>query len=74
MQTQVQPTPTSYQITPLLEAMGLANDKRPKNSLPSDTNGTVQENADQAATPSVTLYNAHGILVNGNPNSLIAVA
>lgn len=78
MQTPtITPTPTvtnPQQITPLLEAMTLANDQMPNNSLPADTNGTVQENAEQAAHPPVTLYNAHGILVKSKPNSLIAIA
>ena len=74
MQTQPTPTTTNpYQITPLLEAMTVANDKRPKNSLPIDTQGTVQANAEAAATPSVTLYNSHGILTKSNPNTLIAI-
>ena len=63
---------TSQAVTPLLQAMLAKNDSLPKNSLPVNTQGTIQENADEAALPSVTLYNAHGILRNSNPNTLIA--
>lgn len=78
MQNTNQPTSVTnnqaYNVTPLFAAMSLANNKYPKNSLPIDTEGTIQSNADQAALPDVTLYNAHGILVNSRPNSLIATA
>ena len=64
---------TDYlRITPIMEAMRSNNDKRPTNSLPKDTYGTIQENA--KSIPPVTLYNAHGILKKTNPNSLIGFA
>ena len=59
-------------IQPLLASMKTSNDKLPSNSLPIDNMGTVQQNADKESMVDVTLYNAHGILVNSNPNSLIA--
>ena len=65
---------TSVAVTPLLEAMLAKNDQLPKNTLPTQTLGTIQENADSIAHPSITLYNAHGILSKDNPNSLIAHA
>jgi hypothetical protein len=60
------------QITPVMESIRSANDKRPSNSLPIDTQGTIQENAQNM--PAVTLYNAHGILKKTNPNSLLGYA
>lgn len=65
-------TSSSTAILPLLASMKSNNDKLPSNSFPSDNLGTVQQNADKEAVADVTLYNAHGILVNSNPNSLIA--
>ena len=59
-------------LQPLLRAMDKGNDQLPKNSLPSNTQGTIQENAHPL--PPVTLYNAHGIIVKQPPNSLIAYA
>lgn len=47
-------------------------DQLPKDALPVDTQGTIQENAH--LMPPVTLYNAHGILTKSNPNSLVAYA
>jgi hypothetical protein len=61
------------ELQPILRSMSTNNDKRPKNSLPTDTHGTVQSNNDNAL-PQITLYNAHGILKNPNPNSLIGYA
>jgi hypothetical protein len=60
------------QIPPVMEAMRTNNDRRPNNSLPIDTQGTVQQNAH--SVPPVTLYNSHGILVKTNPNSLLGYA
>jgi hypothetical protein len=64
----------SIAIKPLLAAMQFGNDKLPNNSLPIDTDGTIQENAEKAAVPEVTLYNAHGIVSRNKPNTLIAYA
>jgi hypothetical protein len=61
------------QLPPIMQSMRTNNDKRPKNSLPIDTHGTVQSNNDDAI-PQITLYNAHGILKNPNPNALIGYA
>lgn len=64
---------SSYiELAPIIAAMQANNDKRPKNSLPIDTHGTVQSNAD--SIPEVTLYNAHGLLRNSKPNSLLGIA
>jgi hypothetical protein len=59
-------------IQPLMASVKLSNNKLPSNALPQDNLGTIQENADKEALQDVTLYNAHGIIVNSNPNSLIA--
>jgi hypothetical protein len=45
-------------------------DKMPKNSLPINTQGTVQQNF--SSTPTPTIYNAHGIVTPNSPNTLIA--
>ena len=45
-------------------------DKMPKSSLPSETNGSVQQNF--GTTPAPTIYNAHGIVTPNSPNTLIA--
>jgi hypothetical protein len=68
----IEPTAPSIQVTPLLAAMLAHNDQQPKNSLPTETYGTIQENA--KPMPEVTLYNSHGILTKNKPNSLIAYA
>lgn len=68
----IEPTTPSIQVTPLLAAMLVRNDQRPKNSLPIETYGTIQENA--KPMPEVTLYNSHGILAKSKPNSLVAYA
>lgn len=60
------------QIDPLFATMLAANDQQPKNALPTETEGTVQENTH--LLPPVTLYNSHGILKKSNPNSLIGYA
>lgn len=57
------------QLQPLMYSLKTSNDKLPKNSLPENTFGTIQENAH--SLPSVTLYNSHGILEKTDPNSLI---
>lgn len=62
------------QLPPIMAAMKAKNDRMPNNVLPIDTNGTVQQNAEEMKLPKVTLYNAHGILIKTNPNSLIAYA
>ncbi len=61
------------QLTPVVQAMTVYNNKTPDNALPIDTNGTVQSNNDNAL-PEVTLYNAHGLLKNTKPNSLLGTA
>jgi hypothetical protein len=62
------------ELKPIMAAMKSGNDHMPKNTLPSDTNGTIQENAEEKKLPKVTLYNAHGILTKTDPNSLIGYA
>jgi hypothetical protein len=66
-------TSNATAIQPLLASMKTNNDKLPSNAFPSNTLGTVQQNADKEAIADVTLYNAHGILVKTNPNSLLAL-
>jgi hypothetical protein len=63
----------SIQLAALLHSMSTNNDKRPNNALPIDTNGTILSNSDNTL-PEVTLYNAHGILKNTKPNTLIGIA
>jgi hypothetical protein len=73
--TTTEPTrqTSSYlELTPVMESIRSNNDKRPKNSLPEDTEGTIQSNAKNI--PEVTLYNAHGVLSKTNPNSLLGYA
>lgn len=73
--TTIQPvtqTASYLQLAPIIEAMRTANDKREKNALPTDTQGTVQSNTKNI--PEVTLYNAYGVLNKIKPNSLIAYA
>jgi hypothetical protein len=59
-------------LQPLMAAMKSQTDHLPKNGSPIDDLGTIQENVH--SLPSVTLYNAHGILSKDKPNSLIAYA
>jgi len=68
----VKQTADYLQVTPVMEAIRSSNDKRPTNSLPEDTQGTIQENAHNI--PSVTLYNSHGILRKTDANSLLGYA
>ena len=73
--TTTEPTrqTSSYlELTPVMESIRSNNDRRPKNSLPEDTQGTIQSNVENI--PEVTLYNAHGILNKTNPNSLLGYA
>ena len=66
------PTVNNYtSIQPLMAAMKGNNDQLPKNTLPENTLGTIQENAH--SLPTIITYNAHGILNTSNPNSLIAI-
>ena len=65
-------TSSYLELTPVMEAMRTNNDRRPTNSLPEDTQGTIQSNA--KSVPEVTLYNSHGILNKTNPNSLLGYA
>ena len=60
------------QIAPVMNAMKTANDKMPKNNLPTDSFGTIQENAKNI--PPVTLYNSHGLLTKTEPNTLLGYA
>ena len=69
----VKQTAEYLQLAPILEAIRTNNDKRPSNSLPVNTNGTVQQNNGKSLPP-VTLYNAHGIVRKENPNSLLGYA
>jgi len=63
------------ELSPLIAAMHASNNHFASNSLPTNTEGTVQQNAEQQAHPKMSLYNSHGILVNNkDPNSLIAYA
>lgn len=65
---------SSYiELAPIIAAMRAGNDKRPRNSLPVNTEGTVQSNNDKVYAD-VTLYNAHGILNKTKPNSLLGTA
>ena len=64
----------SVAIQPLIAAMQSNNNRLPSNSLPVNTEGTIQENAEKAATPEVTLYNAYGVVNRNKPNALIAYA
>ena len=65
---------SSYiELAPIIAAMRSSNDRRPKNSLPVNTEGTVQSNNDKVYKD-VTLYNAHGILNKAKPNSLLGMA
>jgi hypothetical protein len=59
-------------LQPLMAALKSQADQLPKNDLPVDVMGTIQENSH--SLPNVTLYNAHGIIDSKNPNSLIAYA
>lgn len=68
----IEPITPSIQPVLLIQSMLEHNDQLPKDALPVDTQGTIQENTH--LMPSVTLYNAHGILTKSNPNSLIAYA
>lgn len=68
----IEPTQPSFYITPVLQSMLASNDQRPKTGLPTETEGTVQENTH--LLPEITLYNAHGILSKSKPNALIAYA
>lgn len=71
----IEPTKTvaSYiELAPIIEAMRTNNDRRPKNALPIDTEGTIQSNANPI--PEVTLYNAHGLLTKTKPNTLLGIA
>ena len=64
----------SIALQPLIAAMQSNNDTLPQNSLPTNTEGTIQENADKASSLDVTLYNAYGVLSRNKPNALIAYA
>lgn len=68
----VKQTSNYLELAPVMEAIRTNNDRRPTNSLPIDTEGTIQQNAH--SVPPVTLYNAHGVLTKTNPNSLLGYA
>lgn len=65
-------TSNYLELQPLMSSLKSSTDKLPKNSLPQDILGSIQENAH--LLPPVTLYNSHGILSKTNPNSLVAYA
>lgn len=69
----VKQTADYLQLVPILEALRASNDKLPKNALPQDVEGTIQQN-NSHLLPAVTLYNAHGILNMNTPNSLLGYA
>ena len=74
MRIEAQNSVSNYlQVTPIMQSMLANNDQKPKNSLPIDTNGTIQSNNDDLFIE-VTLYNAHGILKNTKPNTLLGLA
>jgi hypothetical protein len=77
MQTnQIEPvtkTAEYLELVPILASMKMNNDRRPKSSLPVETEGSPQENNSHLLPP-VSLYNAHGILTKTNPNSLVGYA
>jgi|LakMenEpi03Aug12_release.lakeMendotaPanAssembly.Ray.scaffolds.fasta_scaffold2457964_1 hypothetical protein len=60
----------SVNQTSILQILLQSMDKMPKSSLPSETNGTVQQTFGTIPKPSV--YNANGIVSPNNPNTLIA--
>lgn len=72
IQPIIDPSFSKTQFSPLLQTMLEIADNLPKTGLPTETEGTVQENTH--LLPAVTLYNSHGILNKTNPNSLIAYA
>lgn len=72
--TPVTQVSDSVALQPLIASMQAGSDKLPKNSLPTNTEGTIQQNADKASSLDVTLYNAYGVLSRNKPNSLIAYA
>ncbi len=61
---------TSVSNTSILNILLQSMDHMPKNSLPIDMNGTVQQNF--GSVPQPTIYNAHGIVTPNSPNTLIA--
>jgi hypothetical protein len=68
----VQKVSNYLELQPLMASLKAGSDNLPKTSLPTETEGTIQSNAH--LLPKVTLYNAHGILIKTNPNSLIGYA
>jgi len=72
--TSISQTSNYMQIQPLMAALKSQSDQLPKNSLPTDYMGSIQQNAEQAANPKLTIYNTHGIVTPSSPNSLIAYA
>ena len=67
-------SPTSIYQTPILEALHKSLETKPTNSLPIDTNNTVQESFSQSEFFTKSIYNAHGIVTPNSPNTLIAYA
>jgi len=63
-------TSNYLELQPLMSSLKSSTDKLPKNSLPENTLGSIQENTH--LLPPITLYNSHGILSKTNANSLIA--
>lgn len=75
--TPTQPTNnvTQYmQLQPLAASMKTNNDQLPKNSLPVDNFGTIQQVAEATAKPKLSIYNAHGVVTPQQPNSIVAYA
>ena len=72
--TPVTQVSDSIALQPLIASMQSNNNSLPRNSLPVNTEGTIQENADKTSSLDVTLYNAYGVLSRNKPNALIAYA
>jgi len=68
------PQTTNYTaLKPIMEALRSSMDKNPKNSLPTETSGTIQENTH--LLPPVTIYTEHGkIRPQKKPGTLIGMA
>ena len=67
-------SPASIYQTPILQALHKSTETKPSNSLPTNTEGTIQENFSQSEFFTKSIYNAHGIVTPNSPNTLIAYA
>ena len=67
-------SPASIYQTPILEALHKSLETKPTNSLPTNTNGTIQESFSHNDSFAKSIYNAHGIVTPNTPNTLIAHA